>query len=1051
MGQYCSIQSTLKRIKVNHRKLTFIGLLIPGIILAQARLSVEQKMLETYGFDKPDPVPITAENPKIAPYFKFYDYQIESEPHSWKVVTLENEYIQVMVLPEIGGKVWGAIEKSTGNEFLYKNEVIKFRNIAMRGPWTSGGIEFNFGIIGHHPSTATPVNFTTRTNPDGSVSCIVGNDDLPSNTYWEVEIRLAPGKAYFETHTSWYNAAPLSQSYYNWMTGAAPATYDLEFFIPGNAYVEHNGNAHTWPIDPKGRDLSYYKNNTFGPSKSYHIVGEYNNFFGGYYHDRQVGFGHWGEYEEIPGQKLWLWDLSRAGGIWEDLLTDTDGQYIEFQAGRLFDQYFPGAVNPISQYGFAPHLMDTWTEFWFPVKEIGGIEAVSEEGVLNVEYEENTALIAFNALQAVNNTLLIDIDGSPATQVKINLPPMGISKTAVPFKTGQKLEIRLKDSELYYSSDPEALILKRPFYPDSELKVSKEQELYQGALEAMEYREFEKADEMLTELVTLDPSHREALNKLAELQYRRGNYEEALNTVNRVLQMDTYNSGANYIAALCYKAIGDSLNALESAGWAARDITFRSVAYDLMAELHLAQNNVNKAIVYARNAVDFNTKNLNALEILLVSYRKLGDAVMFNQTRGRIRELTDLHHFSAIESQLFHQDVFNIKKWDFLTNELPAETILNLALRYWEMNQIPEALSVLQQLPGNTKNKILEAYLLSFDNPERANLILQEVSNSSIELVFPYRKEMLPILEWAHTTNSGWKFTYLLAQNYIAVGQRERGIELLKRLEMIPNMESFYRFRAKVTDKEAYTDRLTDFRKAIELAPNDWKTWEDAIQFTLAQEDNSTALNLSARAFKKFKSNYSVGLAHAKALLRNNKNTETLKVLRNLQVLPYEHASESKTIYNEAHYGLILENLKSGKLEAALELLNSVRLWPENLGIGKPFESDERLEDFAQALIYTKLGQNENSESALKNILDYRDSNGAVLGTNLAFRLMALQQLNRNSELNSELESYRNSENLNKASKLGLTLYEKNGKDSMEDFNTNALKLTRFLMNQSFN
>jgi predicted Zn-dependent protease len=470
-----------------------------------------------------------------------------------------------------------------------------------------------------------------------------------------------------------------------------------------------------------------------------------------------------------------------------------------------------------------------------------------------------------------------------------------------------------------------------------------------------------------------------------------------------------------------------------------------------MAELYLAQNNVNKAIVYARNALDFNTKNLNALEVLLVSYRKLANAEMFNQIRNRILEITDLHHFSAIESQLFDQDDFNIKKWDFLTNELPAETILNLALRYLEMNQIPEALSVLQQLPGNTKNKILEAYLLSSDNPERASLILQEVSNNSIELIFPYRKEMLPILEWAHTTNSGWKFTYLLAQNYIAVGQRDRGIELLKGLEMIPNMESFYRFRAKVTDKEAYTDRLTDFRKAIELAPNDWKTWEDAIQFALAQEDNSTALNLSAKAFKKFKSNYSVGLAHAKALLRNNKNTETLKVLRNLQVLPYEHASESKTIYNEAHYGLILENLKSGKLEAALELLNSVRLWPENLGIGKPFESDERLEDFTQALIYTKLGQIENSESALKNILDYRDSNGEVLGTNLAFRLLALQLLNRNSELNSELESYRNIENLNSSSKLGLTLYEKNSKDSMEDFNTNALKLTRFLINQSFN
>ena len=138
-----------------------------------------------------------------------------------------------------------------------------------------------------------------------------------------------------------------------------------------------------------------YKNNNFGRSKSYHIVGEYNDFFGGYYHDRNFGFGQWSPYEEMPGQKLWLWDLSRGGGIWEDLLTDTDGQYIEFQAGRLFDQYFPGATNPISQVGFEPYVMDRWSEIWFPIKEIGGMEDASEYGVLNVETKNGRNLYRY--------------------------------------------------------------------------------------------------------------------------------------------------------------------------------------------------------------------------------------------------------------------------------------------------------------------------------------------------------------------------------------------------------------------------------------------------------------------------------------------------------------------------------------------------------------------------------------------------------------------------------------------------------------------------------
>ena len=67
------------------------------------------------------------------------------------------------VLPEIGGKIWAAVEKSTGRSFIYDNHVVKFRDIAMRGPWTSGGIEPNYGIIGHTPNCATPVDYVTRT------------------------------------------------------------------------------------------------------------------------------------------------------------------------------------------------------------------------------------------------------------------------------------------------------------------------------------------------------------------------------------------------------------------------------------------------------------------------------------------------------------------------------------------------------------------------------------------------------------------------------------------------------------------------------------------------------------------------------------------------------------------------------------------------------------------------------------------------------------------------------------------------------------------------
>ena len=558
------LKNTLEQL-INAHLFFILCLLVSYNFFGQATIRESNESIKTYTFDDPNPVPILEEDPKIYPYFKFEGYEHIAKDKDWKVVTLENDYIKLSVLPEVGGKIWGAIEKKTGEEFIYKNEVLKFRNIAMRGPWTSGGVEFNFGIIGHTPATATPVDYVIKENEDGSVSCIVGAMDLPSRTRWWVEINLQKDKAYFETKASWYNPTSLNQSYYNWMTAAAEAKNDLEFFIPGNKYLKHNGNAKLWPNDEQGRDLSYYKNNNFGPHKSYHIVGDYKDFFGGYYHDTKFGFGHWSPYEEMPGQKLWLWALSRNGGIWEDLLTDTDGQYIEFQAGRLLNQYQPNAeLNPITQANFEPQTMDSWREIWFPFKEIGGMVDASEYGVLNVVQENEEVRIGINALQELNENLNIYINGVQVISETLEMNTMDVFTKIIPAKSTDVVKVVVGRNKLHYISKSEASLLKRPFYSDENLKLSKTQKLYTEGWELMKYREFGKALDKLTELIEIDPSHKDGLLKLSELEFRRTNYDRALKHSNTVLKMDTYNPEANYKAGIIYRAQRDYVNALES-------------------------------------------------------------------------------------------------------------------------------------------------------------------------------------------------------------------------------------------------------------------------------------------------------------------------------------------------------------------------------------------------------------------------------------------------------------------------------------------------------
>ena len=292
------------------------------------------------------------------------------------------------MFPEVGGKVWGAIDKTTGKAFVYNNGVAKFRDIAMRGPWTSGGIEFNFGIIGHAPTSSTPIDYLVKKKDDGSVSCYVFSYEWMTRTAWTVEVNLPKDKAYFTTHTTWYNQSSIDQPYYHWMNAGYPVGKNAEFCYPGDHYIGHGGELFTFPIDEKGRNIGWYEKNNFESSKSYHVLGYYNDYYGVYWHGEDYGSIHHAGFDEKLGMKIFLWSLARDGGIWEDLLTDTDGQYIELQSGRVFNQPASNsAYTPYKHYAFAPQMTDEWTEYWYPVKGIQGVSKASRIGALHVTRE----------------------------------------------------------------------------------------------------------------------------------------------------------------------------------------------------------------------------------------------------------------------------------------------------------------------------------------------------------------------------------------------------------------------------------------------------------------------------------------------------------------------------------------------------------------------------------------------------------------------------------------------------------------------------------------
>ncbi|HMS66796.1 MAG TPA: DUF5107 domain-containing protein [Saprospiraceae bacterium] len=966
-----------------------------------AKIKEEVRHLKTYPFSDPNPIPVlTTHDRVIYPYHDFHGFSFDSEMQPWKIVKMENDFIEVYVLPEVGGKVWGAIEKSTGKEFIYRNEVMKFRNIAMRGPWTSGGIEFNFGIIGHSPATATPVDYFIKTNLDGSVSCFVGNIDLPSRTKWTVEIRLPKDKAYFETNVVWQNPTDLPQSHYNFMTGAAVVSKDLEFIYPGDQKLEHEGKVHPWPINEMGVDMSKYANDTFGSHNSYHMVGEYEPFIGGYFKESKFGFGHWARYEDMPGRKLWLWSTARDGAIWEDLLTDTDGQYMEFQAGRSFTQNSYNAFkNPIKEMSFNGHVIDQWDEFWFPVKGIGGYKKVSRKGALNVERTPTGIDIGFNSFVFGNATLLVKSQGKTIFTKAFKATPMSVFQTSCALEASDtSYEVMIQNMDLHYEAMPTNK-LKRNFVRSSPVVKNASYYFWEGE-EMKTDRKYEEAKSLFQLCLANDATYPDALVGLSEIFYRQQFLDSAMIYAQKALELNTYHPAANYFAGLIYKANKDEINALESFGLAARSMEYRSVAYAQMAEIKATQKHWKEAVFYANKSLEFNQHQLSALKILSVNARKSNKLLSAKKLWEKIQTIDALDDFSRFEQYLVSPT--NINKTAFtknIQNEFPYQTYLELASEYLKLGLKEDALKVLELSPQHDLVAIWKAFL------NESTSALDQIKNEKPYFIFPFRAEDVEVLKWAVKHNDHWTFKYYLGLVYWHLGRKQDAKDLFLHCGETPNFAPFYTSRAYLQQGEKIELVEKDFQKALAISPQEWRNWDKLIHHFASQDNNEAALKLSSEAIQKFDENFMLRIQHAGLLLDNGQYDACLNVLSNTKVLPFEGSIQGKQIYEVAHLYKAVEAIEKAQYEKAISEIEQSKAWPENLGSGRPYVPDERIQDYLTAFCLEKIGQKNNAYQAIKHIVELEQKWTLINPVNELISLIAFQKLNDDSGLKTKLNS----------------------------------------------
>ncbi|HWS38918.1 MAG TPA: DUF5107 domain-containing protein, partial [Actinoplanes sp.] len=266
-------------------------------------------------------------------------------PHRWQAVHLENEWLRLVILPELGGRVHIAYDKVADFDLVYRNNVIKPALVGLAGPWVSGGIEFNWPQH-HRPGTFLPTDVRIEREPDGSATVWCSDHDPFTRMRGEHGIRIGPDSSRFEARVRLYNRSELPQTFLWWANVAAAATDDYQAFFPPDVtrVADHAKRAVVsfprpdvpyYGVDYSDGTLDRYRD--IPVPTSYMALDTVEDFFGGYDHGARAGFVHVADHGIAPGKKQWTWGNAPFGQAWDRNLTDGDGPYVELMAGVYTD------------------------------------------------------------------------------------------------------------------------------------------------------------------------------------------------------------------------------------------------------------------------------------------------------------------------------------------------------------------------------------------------------------------------------------------------------------------------------------------------------------------------------------------------------------------------------------------------------------------------------------------------------------------------------------------------------------------------------------------
>jgi tetratricopeptide (TPR) repeat protein len=1010
---------------------------------AAVRVWEEPLTLPTYRLDPPDPNPrfYTHESYQGAQK-RIYPYPMQDgvtdirEEKTYKALYLENEYIKLCILPELGGRLFYATDKTNNYEIFYRQHVVKPALIGMLGAWISGGIEWC--VFHHHRNTTyMPVDYALAENADGSKTIWFGETERRHRMKWLIGITLYPGKSYIEASVKLDNRTAYPNSILYWANVAVHVNDDYQVIFPPSVtaatYHSKNDFAH-WPIanesyrgvDYRGVDLSWWKNHP--EPVSFFAWDKQEDFMGGYDHGKEAGVVHVADHHVVCGAKLWEWSPGPTGRMWDKILTDADGPYAELMVGAFSD-------NQPDYSWIKPHEVKTFKQYWYPVREIDGFKYANLQGAANLELTTNgTAKVGFNTtsrhekaramLKAGDKTLLDQaVTIGPDKPFTKEVPvPAGTKRTdlkAVLLTNSGKTLVSYQPVEI--SSDPKLPeTVKAPPAP-KDIKTVEELYLTGLRVEQINNPRVNPLD-YYEEALRRDPNDART-NTIVGISYnRQGMYDKAEEHLRRAvtrLSVDytrPADAGALYHLGVALRAQGKLDEAYEAFYRATWDYAFHSPAQYQLAELSCRKGELATALEQIDQSLSTNALDNKARDLKAAILRRLGKPKQAGSLLAKSLQDDPLDFLAMNELFLIQQkpgprraDSEAAKKLDAAMQH-DVQAYLELATDYMSCGFWDEAIDVLARISRDKTDFAgrypLVYYYLAFLHSRKGDTDLAEkfysqASTMPADYCFPFRAESAEVLKAAieHTPTDAKAHYYL--GNLLYDLQPEKAIKHWERSRDLDG--SFATVHRNLG--WAYYRTGNDVAKAI-------ASYEKAV----ASNGND------ARLFAELDQLYELGNApvekrlavlekHRATVVKRNDSferwiavqvlagryDEAIDSLSKIHFHVREGGGEIRGIYVDAHLLRGLSRLKQNQPKAALEDFLAAAEYPENLSVGRP-KNDSLAPQIAYyaARACEAMGDAEQAKQYDTKAADRRG--GRQQSDARFYQAMSLKKLGRDSE-----------------------------------------------------